>query len=248
MSNIFCTRDHNKFRKFPGNRTLKEGHVEKLMASIKQCDDLENHPIIVDEDYRVLDGQHRLEAAKRLGLAIYYKIDKDASHEKIIQINDCKLGWNIEDKFEYHIEYGNDDYRKIRDLCKEIGVNLAVALMFNGSSRESVIKGQVVYNLTDKDVKDLTNVGLIYKMTNEKMGGKSAHTKPFARALYTFFQAEGIDSDDLVTKYKTSPRPIRPTSIEDTLRQICDIYNYRRQVGKVAISFINKKIIITKVD
>lgn len=65
------TKNYSLFKKYAKNRDIDGRHVEKLIASIKTANLLDCEPILVNEKMEVIDGQHRLEAAKSLNLDIY---------------------------------------------------------------------------------------------------------------------------------------------------------------------------------
>ena len=52
----------------PENRAINQRQVERLMDSIKKHGFIESIPILVDPNGYVIDGQHRLEACKRLSI------------------------------------------------------------------------------------------------------------------------------------------------------------------------------------
>ena len=64
------SKDYNIFKTLTGNRELNISHKEKLKKSFK-----ENYlisPIIINEKYEIIDGQHRFNAARELGYYVYY--------------------------------------------------------------------------------------------------------------------------------------------------------------------------------
>ena len=65
------TSDYSIFKKFPGNRDINPLNLRKITNSIKMHNMLDLKPIIVTESMEVTDGQHRLEAAKVLGVPIF---------------------------------------------------------------------------------------------------------------------------------------------------------------------------------
>lgn len=67
---IFHTREYRKFKLIKGNRIVDENHVRALMKSMRNKDLL--IPIAVNSKMEVLDGQHRLEARKRLAYDVPY--------------------------------------------------------------------------------------------------------------------------------------------------------------------------------
>ena len=69
---IHRTTNYDMFGYFEGNRALNDSHVRNLMESLTERQLAV--PIVVDELYRVGDGQNRLEACKKLGIPVYYMI------------------------------------------------------------------------------------------------------------------------------------------------------------------------------
>jgi hypothetical protein len=73
------TEDYNLFKRIVGNRTINKAQVRRLYDSysikpwlIQYC------PIIINDNNEVIDGQHRLEAIKRLKIPVYYlQVEKD---------------------------------------------------------------------------------------------------------------------------------------------------------------------------
>src|SRR6516164_2630090 len=82
--NIFDTDDYSQFHFLPGNRDI---HAKQLIQSIQERDMLSTHPILVSKrdmgGYYVLDGQHRLVAAKTLKKRIWYVVDNTIGEEHI---------------------------------------------------------------------------------------------------------------------------------------------------------------------
>ena len=67
---IHSTNDLSVFKILEGNRNINLANVERLVKSIEENGFLQM-PIIVNENYEVIDGQHRLMAAKKLNSIIY---------------------------------------------------------------------------------------------------------------------------------------------------------------------------------
>lgn len=128
MTQIKKTFDYDLFKKHHSNREISSVNLKRITASIKAQNMLQFRPILVDSEMRVIDGQHRLEAAKDLGVEVYYQIDDSDEPEKIILLNANQKKWGIEDYCNYHISQGNENYEKLRRFCKEKGVNVATAI------------------------------------------------------------------------------------------------------------------------
>src|SRR5690606_19532251 len=84
------------------NREVDMKHVRKLAEEISQKNLLHVNPILVDDEMRVIDGQHRLAAARMLGVAIYYFQDGAVQKEDIARLNSNKKNWQLMDYINYH--------------------------------------------------------------------------------------------------------------------------------------------------
>ena len=59
------------FKRVEGNRPINERYVTELKKEIERKNLLHVNPILVSDDYTVIDGQHRLAIAQDLGVPIY---------------------------------------------------------------------------------------------------------------------------------------------------------------------------------
>lgn len=122
------TREYEKFKFRADNREgINQSHVARLKESISARNLLEWRPIIVNAQMEVLDGQHRLLAAKALGLDVYYQVEKELKPEDIIALNVTK-SWGIADYLNYYVKNGHPEYILLRDFMKKHRLQLNVAL------------------------------------------------------------------------------------------------------------------------
>ena len=61
-NHVLSTTDYAKFKTLQGNRDVNKLHVSRLKESFKTAYLLS--PIVVNQYYEIIDGQHRYEAAK----------------------------------------------------------------------------------------------------------------------------------------------------------------------------------------
>jgi hypothetical protein len=66
------TRDYSLFTLLHGNRKLQKNHVNKITMSIDQKNLMDVSPIVVNEKYEIIDGQHRFMACHNLGIPVTY--------------------------------------------------------------------------------------------------------------------------------------------------------------------------------
>lgn len=134
-----ATMDYERFKFLNFNRkAINQGHVRKLMESIKARNLLHLRPIDVNKDMEVLDGQHRLIAAKSLGVEIHYNVVEDASSSDIILMN-VQLNWNNEDRLNYFVKNNFPEYVKLQSFMSESGLALKIALALLVGYRKNVL-------------------------------------------------------------------------------------------------------------
>jgi len=77
---IFTFREDNREK-------IDKKHLARLVESIKSRNLLELRPIMVNEKLEIVDGQHRLLAAKQLGYEIYYQKEENLDCADIVRMN-----------------------------------------------------------------------------------------------------------------------------------------------------------------
>ena len=122
------TTDYGIFKLRDDNRSkIQRSHVEYLMESIQSKNMLDMSPIHVNANMEVIDGQHRLHAAKELKIPIYYVQRNDLTKEDIILMN-VQLKWNMNDYMNFYVKNAYPEYLKLQQFTKVNNVSLKVAL------------------------------------------------------------------------------------------------------------------------
>lgn len=152
MSEKIRTTDYKKFKIKADNRAIDKAHVRHLVHSIQSANMLEYRPIIVDEEYYVLDGQHRLEACKELGCEVWYEIKKDTDLKDIMNLNISK-SWGTYDYYNFYVTNKYPEYLKLSDFMKKHGLDPkeGLYLLKNDSkgSRRDFKEGTFVFDKED---------------------------------------------------------------------------------------------------
>lgn len=102
------TYDYSKFKLVGINRKVIRKHAMDIAAAIQVRNLLHLFPVIVDTNWNVMDGQHRLsavqhiEAAKLLKLPVYYIMDPDITIDDIQLLNTNKVNWKNIDYIQFY--------------------------------------------------------------------------------------------------------------------------------------------------
>lgn len=144
------TTDYNKFKKLIYNRPVDQKRVTELINAIKDCNLLDNYPIMCTPDLEIIDGQHRFEAAKRLSLPVYYVIKKDFLPEDLTFANNHKA-WSKEDYFNFYVLNEYTEYLKLKKMMDAHNLGFREAYYYMNSNRrtdfaDQFIRGKYVHN------------------------------------------------------------------------------------------------------
>jgi hypothetical protein len=220
------TLDYDRFRFFNTNRNIVESHVRKLMASISEIGLLEE--ITINEDYYIIDGQHRFEALKRMSEHIVAKIKIGASSDSIIPVNIVRRGWSIMDYITHYSEAGNQDYIHIREVIQNNDSKLSTGTLLDlysdstfTSSAKGIREGVFKINLDKGAMLKEMIIGL------EPFIPMYSQTTKFARAFSKVVKGnENFDIKRFKSQLQKYKLMIYPNS-DDTARSIVELYNRR---------------------
>ena len=121
------TKNYDMFKRRDDNRAngIDETHMSILMDSINKKNMLHLNPIIINSNFEVVSGQHRLEAAKRMDLLIYYDMDKEAQPEDMLLFGISRR-WTMADILNFYVKNMRDEYIKLNDFINKIQLPLRI--------------------------------------------------------------------------------------------------------------------------
>lgn len=231
------TSNYSIFKKHPQNRDVVEKMVSRIKASIQAANMLEFRPILVDSEMKVIDGQHRLQAAKELGVEIYYEIKHDASTEDMLLLNQAQTRWSIPDFIEHYANSGKEEYIKFREFSKKHQVSYSDVLknkqlggggtykhIKNGTFKFMSDSSQVSYLLGRDLCNEVKNYMSKYLVCNPQFMQSSR----FNIALTDFLQRDDVDVEVFRKKIYQKAEIIRPCGDSHAYRLLFKaIYNWK---------------------
>lgn len=216
---IQTSLDYDKFKSITGNRELNEPHVRNLAIAIELHDLLEYFPILINENWEIIDGQHRFEASKRLSRPIYYIQVDGLNIDDVQKINTSSRRWILKDYVQSHIERGHQDYKVLLDFSERTGFNLTIsAILLAGGGYLSTSGGSSVGKMIKNGDFKVNN-----RSRAEDMAlylGELGHyadfdlskNREFVNALYRVVQNDTFDFTRLMEKLEKGLRiEIQPT-------------------------------------
>jgi hypothetical protein len=226
------TKDYDIFKFREDNRSvIDQGHVKRLISSIKAKNLLELRPISVNENMEIIDGQHRLLAAKHLDVEVFYHVENNLKQHDIILMNTSK-SWNSNDYLNYYVKNDYPEYIKLKQFMERANIHLKVALgLCFGSNREQMNKfrnGEYVFQ-EDTSEKQIHQCWETIKYI-KRMNGYSAYTASgkFWKAIIKLVQHGYYDHDKWMKNLSQMIERLGPRArTEDYIRMFMEIYNWK---------------------
>lgn len=233
------TSNYKRFKFLPSNRPLNKQLVEDLVSSIKQKNLLEFRPILVDEHFGIIDGQHRLMAAQNLGVEVYYQIKKGASVADMLTLNAVQCKWTWTDFLNAYVAEKNQNYIKLKAFMEKHSMILPCALavfeLKAKTEKDAAIfkQGKFIYPKEESEFNAKAECfseicQLIKTKTIEKYNFRL--NKSFCYAFCTFMNAEEMNYMTFLKKLMVRlDRVKRCVTEKDYLLMLVSIYNYKNQ-------------------
>jgi ParB-like nuclease domain len=235
------TQNLGMFKLHNVNREVDSPRVKRITESMKK-DGLKLVPIIVNSNFVVVDGQHRVTAAKEAGKGIYYIVDNTIPNttkgifEAARKFNQNMKEWGKKDYIHGFSEQGNKSYKTLEEFSKEFpmfSLTERIMLLQNSGTRhvdkQDFADGKFIVGDMDK-AKEWANNLLQLKPYFEKGYNKSV----FVRTLLTIMEKKpDFKFEEFLHKVK-----LRPSSIfmcgdkKSYAEMIEDIYNYKRRTDE----------------
>lgn len=238
---IRATANHDAFHRLDCNRSVVERHVRHLAALIEANDELHLNPIVVTPDMGIIDGQHRVEAAKRLNKIVYYIVSDttpDRVDQQVSEVNNSQRGWCLSDYVKHYASRGDGRYAAVITLQEQTGWSATICLhwlgaVVGGRSRNAVKRGNSKTINPDSERLMLVPIALaICEHLKDNKLASVAAAERFHSALTQFLELPGMDHKRVINQfqrygYLMGTRGTRRAYAE----LICQVWNYRKVGG-----------------
>lgn len=213
---VYVAKTYSHFSRIRGNRELNQSKIKKMVRDIRHgVDLLPDFPILVTEEgakLRVIDGQHRLEAAMETGKPVYYIIRKEQLElQKMARLNSLQEKWKVQDFINCYVEQGSQDYKKLNDFVDQYGmpVSVAIRLLTDGVAGSGTAGSSMdIFRRGDFKVKHWKQAVEIVELCRRFEASRYWNTRPFMVAITRLLQADLCDFDELVEKFNDNPQAL----------------------------------------
>lgn len=230
ISQVHTTNDYFLFKPIDGNRNKNLLHINRLKKSM-QVNYLFTI-IIVNENYEIIDGQHRFDVIKELNLPLNYVICNGYGLNEVHILNQNSKTWNSDDYLEGYCNLGYIDYLKYKEFKDRYGFGHSECMtILNGYSNtvgtnatKIFFAGELKIKNYNKSCELADKIELIGQFYN---GYKR---RSFVHALLNLFKNKNFEFIELLQKLKIQPSALCDcTDIPQYISLIEEIYNYKRR-------------------
>jgi hypothetical protein len=236
VNKVYRTNDLSTFKTLPGNRVPNLQHINRLIYSINKYG-MKCNPILVNERLEVIDGQHRLEAAKSANTFVYYIIVNGYSLTEVHTLNLNQKNWAKTDYMEGYANMGIEPYVKLREFTlknDDFSFSTCLALCTNVSkSSHAYLAGQIKHEYVFEEG---TWIGKDFNLAQDwankiRMVGTyydGYDRTAFIRAFIPLFSNDKFDFSEFMHKLRLQPSALVDCVNSDQYRTVIeDIYNWR---------------------
>lgn len=229
MDEIITTKDYSIFTKMKGNRNVNEKHVKKLMKAFEL--NYLKTPIFVNEKMEVIDGQHRLEAASRMGYPVfYYKVGKVGLRE-VQQLNSTSKNWASADYLNCYCDLKTTPYLRLKEFVEnypEFRISIAGEILCETSGGGRFSDRFKEGKFKTGDLADAYEVA--GKLRQYKPYFSDYSSSGFVRVMTGLYRNPKFDHNVFLRKLALQPNALVRCATAKQYRDLIEeIYNYKSQ-------------------
>lgn len=234
---IYSTRKYDKFSYIEGNRKPTHDHVRQLIGSFSDNNSLvATRPVLVNDKFQVIDGQHRFEACRALDLPIYYIIGHniDISHAR--QLNATQMGWKLKNFLDSYVASGAEQYIKFAEIQQEYPLPISTLLPYvcgyAGTNLTQNFRNGSLMIMKDKTL-------MYYRLDGLKSLAPYVSfwaTNHIAQAYFGIIaNSDNFDPERLVHKLQQGAKLDYQTGVMNFKREIERVYNWGQKTDVVRL-------------
>jgi len=232
VNEIYRTKKYHLFSLLEGNRKVNKIHQSRLRDAISKMDLSESNPILVNEHFQIIDGQHRFEVCKELNKPIHYIQKKGYGLKEVQMLNANMKNWRLEDYVDGYCDMGKEDYLYLRSYIAQykLGMTNSVQILssMSGDKANSVMDGTMT--LPNKG-RGQTIGDWVSQLEPLYTGVKR---RSFVNALIKLYSNRQFDFKQLMTKLSyQQTKLVDCTDTKGYLTLLEEIYNFKERGEKL---------------
>jgi ParB-like nuclease domain len=224
------TKNYDQFKFYECNRNLSRGLILSLKKSITELGYVKSKPIIVNDDFIIIDGQHRFAACKELGIPIVYEIENIPLDKSIILLNKHQEIWRLNEYINFYAQKGLPSYVEITKLINsypKAGVSCILIACFGDKWNTRNLKSGILPELCNNRFKIMEFLESLKGFINFR------YEKYFARAVFAAYNKLTISEINELNKKVVAIK--QQATTEQYLIAFENIMNYRKRSNHIRL-------------
>ncbi|MHA6533710.1 ParB N-terminal domain-containing protein [Paenibacillus sp. BAC0078] len=229
---VFVTQDYDRFNTIDGNRIINELHVKRLIESMQQRQLIT--PIIINEKYEIIDGQHRFKSQSTLGLPVYYIICEGYGLSEVHRLNEKSNNWKPIDFLNGYATLAEKeekffDYILLKDFIESNAIKpiLGISLTRGELNEQDAMTAFKNGHYKAKNIEEVQRFMNLLEDFSSYFNETYKSTK-FIKAFLLFSNSTKYNHDNMTKKLEYMSGYLQPRNqISQYLDILSDIYNTR---------------------
>lgn len=212
--------------------------IKRIAESMKE-DGVLQIPIIVNRNYVIVDGQHRVNAARIVGKGIYYLMDETIPvnakgiFERARKLNRNMKEWGKKDYIHGFAKQGNQNYQILQDFGNKypmFSLTERIMLLMNSGSR-SVDKNEFSDGKFEIGSVRKAETWAQHLLDLKPYFEQGYNKSNFVRTLLTILEKKkDFKFDEFLHKVKVRPTELKVCGDKKSYAELIEnIYNFKRK-------------------
>lgn len=226
------TTDYGQFKLMDNNREQNRSHIEALKRAFSDSGNLTIvQPILVNDRFEIIDGQHRFLAAKELEEPIYYTVRPGLTIDDARSMNILHRSWHTDDYARSYANSGNRQYIEYLKLVEDYGFShsVTVAAVYGSEHKGAFVR----FRNGELEIEDLAATKERLERLAEVQEVFGRMDRPLAYALIKTFTVVGYNHKRMMDKLvRYGEQKVRHyASVPEYQRALEEVYNQSHAEG-----------------
>lgn len=237
---IYVTKDYNKFKYIKGNRNINISNKNKLENSMSEKQLVT--PILVNENFEVIDGQHRLTVCKEKGLPVYYHIEKGYDINDVKRANIVSRTWKMDDYLNMFVENGEEEYINFKEIVDAYGLTVKSLMVICATLNNKPLK-EIEYKFKQGELEfDYNGVLEFLDSLDDFNFFDDYYSLKFISAFLEIYNKPTYNHKNMQNKINSNGYTLtKQHTKDDYLNILCNkIYSYALRKDTIRYDIVNK--------
>jgi len=227
IGKIYSTNDYDSFKLRIDNRDINKAHVQTVAKSIEKIG--QRQPVSIDKQNYIIDGQHRVEACRLLGIPFTYVIDENQTSTNDLSEIQIKKEWTLSNRSK-SFSLNDDNYKWYNEFSEkypEFSHTLKIMMLCNISDRNQNLEDEFkIGNFKVKSYNKAVETAEMFRKFAQFYKGYKKRS--FVLAMLIIKKHKDFDLSRMMRKMPLRCKELMDFSrTEDYIKVLEEMYNWK---------------------